>query len=186
VQLKRTRSPAAAAGGGARIGSGRHTNGLGGGTLLVSDLRTLALFVNEARYRTLQRVLGLPRDQANLATAIAVVAIAGTVRERAGGLRIPGPSFGQLAFGSAALKELILGPPKPGTPPVPMFTGLVAVAAGGTLVVALAKSSRGVSAASRAFVRRYGPQARRVRGAISGRARRRVTGEARPPGTRGQ
>lgn len=177
MQVKRTRSPAPAIGGRARSSSVRQTNSLGGGTLLWSDMRTLSLFVNEARYRTLQRVLGLPRDQANLATAIAILAMAQAVRASAGRLSFPGPSFGELALGSAAFKELIVGPPKPGTPPVPMFTGLVAVAAGGTLVVALAKSSRGVSAASRAFVHRYGPQARRVRGAISGRARRLGKGE---------
>jgi hypothetical protein len=138
----------------------------------MSDARTLSLFANEARHRAFERVLGLPRDQANLATAIAILATAEAVRARTARLRVSGPSFGELAFGSAAFRELILGPPKLGAPPMPLFTGLVAIAAGGTLVLALERSSRGVRAATRGFFRRYGNHARRARGAITDGTRR--------------
>ena len=171
MQLNRNRNPAPPAGG-AGPGSLRYGKGLAGGRLLLSDVRTLSLFVNEARYRSLHRMLGLPRDQANLASAIALLALAEATRESAERLHIPGPSFGELAFGSAAFKELILGPPKSGAPPMPMFTGLVAIAAGGSVAAALAKSSSGLRAATRGFVHRYGRHAQQVRGAISSQARR--------------
>jgi hypothetical protein len=151
----------------------RYTRDVTGGRLLLSDVRTLSLFVNEARYRTFERLLGLPRDQANLATAIVLLATIEAIREKTAGLRaVPGPSFGELAFGTAAFKEVILGPPKPGAPEVPLFSGLVAIAAGGTLIVAIGKSANGLRLASRAFVGRYGHHARRAGGAVAGRARR--------------
>ena len=90
----------------------RYRRDVTGGRLLASDVRTLSLFVNEARYRTFERLLGLPRDQANLATAIALLAALEAIRERTARMRdVPGPSFGELAFGTAAFKEVILGPP---------------------------------------------------------------------------
>jgi hypothetical protein len=151
----------------------RYTRDVTGGRLLVSDVRTLSLFVNEARYRTFERVLGLPRDQANLATAIVLLATLEAIRERTTRMRaVPGPSFGELALGTAAFKEVILGPPKPGAPEVPLFSGLVAIAAGGTLIVAIGKSTNGLRSASRAFVGRYGHHARRARSAVAGGARR--------------
>jgi hypothetical protein len=150
----------------------RYGGGLSGGRLLVGDLRTLSMFVNESRYRAFERVLGLPREEANLATAVAILTVAEAMRVRAGRLRLPVPSFGELAFGSAAFKEAILGPPKPGAPAVPMFSGLVAIAAAGTLAAAAGKSLHGMRTASHAFVNRYGQHARRARGAIAGRARR--------------
>ena len=150
----------------------RYGGGLSGGRLLVGDLRTISMFVNESRYRAFERVLGLPREEANLATAVAILATAEAMRVRGGRLRLPVPSFGELAFGSAAFKEAILGPPKPGAPAVPMFSGLVAIAAAGTLAAAAGKSLHGMRTASHAFVNRYGQHARRARGAIAGRARR--------------
>ena len=36
----------------------RYAGGASGGRLLFSDMRTLSLFVNEARYRAFERVLG--------------------------------------------------------------------------------------------------------------------------------
>lgn len=162
MQSKRTRIPEPS----------RYGRGISGGRLLVGDLRTISMFVNEGRYRAFERVLGLPRDEANLATAVAILAMAEAMRLRAGRLRLPLPSFGELAFGSAAFKEAMLGPPKPGAPAVPMFSGLVAIAAAGTLVAGAGKSLHGARAASHAFVHRYGHRARRARGAIAGRARR--------------
>lgn len=153
-------------------GGPRYGGGASGGRLLVSDARTLSLFVNEGRYRAFERVLGLPRDQANLATAVMMVATVDAARRTRGRLKLPGPSFGDFVFANAALRELILGPPKPGAPQVPVFGGLLAVAAGGTIILALGGSLDGVRAAARGFVRRYGRHVRRARGAVTGGARR--------------
>jgi hypothetical protein len=151
----------------------RYARDISGGRLLLSDARTLSLFVNETRYRTFERLLGLPRDQANLATAIVLLATVEAIRKKTARMRaVPGPSFGDFALGTAAFKEVILGPPKPGVTEVPLFSGLVAIAAGGTLIVAIGKSTNGLRSASRAFVGRYGHHARRARSAFAGGARR--------------
>jgi len=150
----------------------RYKRGVSGGRLLLSDLRTLRLFANEARYRGFERTLGLPRDQANLATAVALLAVIEAARQRATRFHVPAPTLSGFAFGNAALREVILGPPKPGAPPVPVFSGLLAIAAGGTVVVAAGKSLGGVRGAARAFAHRYGHHARTARGTIAGKARR--------------
>ena len=160
MHLNRSSSPGS-------TGRPRYATGASGGRLLVSDVRTLSLFVNEARYRGFERVLGLRRDQANLATAVAVIATAEAAHRGRVRLKLPAPSVGAFVFANAGLRELILGPPKPGAPEVPVFGGMLAVAAGGTLIIALGGSLDGVRAAALVFVRRYGRQVRRARGAIT-------------------
>lgn len=129
------------------------------------------MLLNEGRYRALERLLGLPRDQANLATLVAVMALGHVTGRRLRRLRLASPSFPEVAFGSAAIRELMLGPPKPGVPNAPAFSGLAVIAVGGAAAVAITKSTQGIRGASRAFIRRYGYRARRARGAITDRAR---------------
>lgn len=129
------------------------------------------MLLNEGRYRTFERVVGLPRDQANLATLVAVLALGHATGQRLRGLRLAPPSFPEVAFGSAALRELMLGPPKPGVPNAPAFSGLAVIAVGAAAAIAISKSTQGIRGASRAFIGRYGHRARRARGAITDRAR---------------
>jgi hypothetical protein len=143
--------------------------------LLRSDLGALYMLLNESRYRALERLLGLRRDQATLATLVLAAALAETTRGRLRRLRIAPPSFAGVAFGSAALRELTFGPPKPGVPTTPVFSGLAVVVIGGTAGIAITKSTGGIRAASRAFVRRYGHRAERARGAIRNRVRQLTT-----------
>ena len=133
------------------------------------------MLLNEGRYRAFERLLGLRRDQANLATLVLATALAETMRQRLQRMRVGPPSFAGVAFGSAAMRELMLGPAQQGVPNTPVFSGLALVAVGGTALVAVTKSTKGVRAASQAFVRRYGHRAERARGAIRDRARRLTT-----------
>ena len=55
-----------------QVGQAGHTAAeeVYGGNLVVADLRTLLMLVNEARYRALERLFGLPRNQANILTLV--------------------------------------------------------------------------------------------------------------------
>src|SRR5690242_11206986 len=50
--------------------------GAAGIRLLLGDARVAGVVLNETRYRAFERVLGVPRDQANAATAVAALMIA--------------------------------------------------------------------------------------------------------------
>ncbi len=126
---------------------------------------------NEGRYRTFERVLGLARDQANLATVVMMIAAVDAARRSCAPLKLA-PSVGGLVFANAALRERSLLPRQPGAPEVPACGGLLAVAAGGTIILALGGSLDGVRAAVRGFVGRYGHHVRRARGVVTGGARR--------------
>jgi hypothetical protein len=56
---------------------------LGGRRLLLTDLRLAFLFINDARYRAMQRTFGVSREQVNLATVIAVAGLAEALRAQA-------------------------------------------------------------------------------------------------------
>ena len=143
---------------------------VGGARLLVTDLRVGFLLLNEARYRTFERLFGLPRDQANLATLVAAVALAEAAHDKVGWLlqaRTLAPA--ELALGGAVFKELVLGPPKPGRPETPGLALLAAFAlAGGFVAPALVRSARSVRAATHELrsklVRRYRRPARPAAG----------------------
>lgn len=138
-----------------------------GANLLLADLRTLLMLANEARYRTLEQLFGLRRDQANIATLVGTVVLAEAAHARLGRLPPPPtPSPGDLALGTATVRYLMLGPAGDTAPGIPMFGALAALAAGGTVVIPVAaKSVRGVRTAAReigSFVgRRYGHRAAR-------------------------
>ena len=133
----------------------------GGSRLLVTDFRVASLLLNEARYRTFERLFGIPRNQANLATLIAAVVLAEAAHDKLERLRrVPPPTPAELALGGAVFRELVLGPPTAARPVVPGFTLLAAFAvAGGFVAPALARSAHAVRAASHdvwsGAVRRY-------------------------------
>jgi hypothetical protein len=136
-----------------------------GANLLLADLRTVFMLANDARYRTLERVFGLPRPQANIATLVATMVLAEAAHAKLGRLlRAPAPSPGELALGTATVRYLMLGPASDAAPAIPMFGALAAIAAGGTVVIpAAVKSVRGIRSAAREmgsfFGRRYGHHA---------------------------
>ena len=77
--------------------------------LLTSDLTTLALLLNEARYRTMERVFGLTREQANLATGVLLLGVTAATHERAvRALTAPGgPSVPDVALAMGVTREAL-------------------------------------------------------------------------------
>jgi hypothetical protein len=121
------------------------------------------MLLNEARYRTIERVLGIPRDQANLATLIAVLLIADQVRERTRRvLTAPGaPSTGDVLLGAGVLRGVSAAVAGPGASDSPLFGTVITIALlGGPSRRVLIRSLRGIKSSSgRAtvgFRRRYG------------------------------
>jgi hypothetical protein len=99
--------------------------------LLTSDLTTLALLLNEARYRTMQRVFGLSREQANVATVVLLLAATAATHEKAmkavkapGGLTVP-----DVALTVGVAREAMHGVAGPSFDKVPLFGTLLALAA---------------------------------------------------------
>lgn len=141
-----------------------------GGDLLLADLRVAFELVNHARYQALARILGVPREQANLATAVIALmvgeAVQGKFRTLVAAPAVPEPT--DVLLGAATLRELlseVTGLPPEDTPV--LGTVLVAAALAAIARPALNKSARAASklphAARKvshrmnaAFRRRYG------------------------------
>lgn len=134
---------------------------VGGGTLLLADLRSGFMLLNEARYRGCERVLGVPRSQANLVTLVAIALLADATHNKYRQLlAATAPSPGELALGTAAVRQLMLGPRATATPNLGVFGALAAFAIGGRFVIpAAVRSVRGVGHAASTFrsqfARRY-------------------------------
>ena len=131
--------------------------------LLLSDVKLALLLVNEARYRALDRLFGVPRDQANLATLIALGALAHALhgkRERL--LKGPGgPTRADALLGAATLRELLHQTAGQSSEKTPLIETLVAIAVLAHLArPVIRRSSRRVRAISHktrlTFNRRYG------------------------------
>jgi hypothetical protein len=93
----------------------------GGARLLVSDVRVALLLLDEARYRVVNRLFGVERDQSWLVTLIALAVLAQAAHEKSDQmLKGPGgPTRTDMAFGAVGLRELVArisGPPSQDTP----------------------------------------------------------------------
>lgn len=150
------------------------TEGAGGIRLLLSDVRVAGLVLNEARYRALEQLLGVSRDQANAATFVMVLMLAESLHEKGTRLRPALPSLGDTALGLSTVREGIYGLAGPSTRDTPLVGTLVSLA----LVAAIARPGvraavHGVRSSSDrmrvAFRHRYGHLVhharRRTRGA---------------------
>lgn len=113
-----------------QAGTLEEAEGTGGIRLLLADVRVAGMVLNEARYRTLERLLGVPRDQANLATAVVVLMLADVAHEKGKRLlRGPRlPSVGDSALGVAIVREGVAGVIGPSARDAPLATTLVTVA----------------------------------------------------------
>jgi hypothetical protein len=136
---------------------------VGGGRLLVSDIRVGFMVLNEARYRTFERLFGVQRDEANLLTAVALLTAAEAAHERIEQM-LSGPAWpsaGATALGLGVGRELLQEVAGPASRETPLFGSLVTIAVlGGALRPAIKASAHGVAGASRrlsvAFHHRYG------------------------------
>lgn len=135
----------------------------GGGQLLLADMRVASMLANHARHRAVARTFGVSRDQANLATLIAVLLVADKTSDRLTRMlrAQETPSMGEgLLFGASLRAGLgaIVGPP---ARDAPMFGILVSAAVlGTTLGPTVVKSIHGVTTYSHrmalGFHHRYG------------------------------
>jgi hypothetical protein len=77
--------------------------------LLLEDLRIATLLLNAARYRALERWLGLNRTQANLLTVVALATVADAGQRQTARLVAPGaPGAADFALGAAAAESALL------------------------------------------------------------------------------
>jgi hypothetical protein len=148
---------------------------------LETDLRISFLLLNEARYRTLTAVLGIPREQANLATLVMVLVAAEGAQLRARRMVSkppPSPTPGDTALSVAAARELVQSIAGPASRDTSMFGTLVTVAALGGISLPIVRRSMhaarsGMHEFTAAFRHRYGVHAARAAETAS-RARERA------------
>jgi hypothetical protein len=97
--------------------------------LFLGDVAGAILLANEARYRTLQRVLGIRREDANLATVMGVLTLANAVYERAHRPKPPKPptAVADLTIGTGVLRELIYGVAGSASEDTPLAGTLIAL-----------------------------------------------------------
>ncbi len=136
---------------------------VGGARLLVSDVRVAILLLDEARYRVVARLFGVPRDKSLLVTIVALGTVAGAAHGKAAQvLRVPaGPSVADTVMGAAVVRESVHRIAGAWSRDSPFFGTLVAVAVlGASFRPVLGASFRGVKASSHraraGFDHRYG------------------------------
>jgi hypothetical protein len=130
--------------------------------LLVTDLRIVYLLLNEARYRSFERLLGVSREQANAVTLIVLLLWAEGTRGHAQRMReVQPPNRGDVMLGAAVLREGVYGIGGAAADQTRMFGVLIALAVVGRLSVpAIRRGIRGVRTESHRlranFSHRYG------------------------------
>jgi hypothetical protein len=137
---------------------------------LETDLRLAFLLLNEARYRTLESVFGLSRDQANLATLVLLSSLAGSAGQRVHRMMSqppPVPTRGDTVLGVSLMRELVQSIAGPASRDTSTFGTLVAVAAMGGVALPIVRRSiraaeSGLHEVSVAFRHRYGVHAARA------------------------
>ena len=126
------------------------TAGIGAARVFLSDARLVLGVVNEVRHRSLRRMFGASREQANLLTFVVVLTATGVAYEAAVRvIRAPFPMSGSdAAIGGYLVREAGLGIAGPAAREVPLFGTLVAAALIGRVAVPeLRRALRGIRAA---------------------------------------
>jgi hypothetical protein len=109
---------------------------VGGARLLVSDVRTALLLLDEARYSAVRRLFGVSRDQSWAVTLIALAVLAQAAHDKSDQmLKGPGgPTRADVMLGAAGLRELLAGIAGPASQDTPLVATLVAIAVVGAVV----------------------------------------------------
>lgn len=143
-------------------GSTRRREPPGGRELFLIDASAAFALANEARYRTLERVFGIRRADANLLTAVVTLMVANSVYEKVSTARPPRPpSIPDIAIGIGTLRETIYGVAGPASRDTPLGGTLIALAVlGGLVRPPVVRSMRQARTSSqrvyRSFRTRYG------------------------------
>ena len=147
-----------------------------GARLMVSDTRLVFLLLNEARYHTIKRLFGTPREDSAFVTIIAAALLSGAVGSKAAQLvKGPRPSLAGGMLGVGVVNESIRGIAGVAPGDSVLFSTLVAMALAGAAVRPAARASwrgaRRLSHQARAdFDHRYGHLIRPNRARPSGAA----------------
>jgi hypothetical protein len=133
-----------------------------GARLMVSDSRVILLLLNEARYHTIKRLFGTPREDSALVTIIALALLSGAVGSKAAQLvKGPNPSLAGSMLGVGMVNESIRGIAGVAPGDSVLFSTLVAMALAGAAVRPVVRASwRGAKSFSHQaradFDHRYG------------------------------
>jgi hypothetical protein len=110
--------------------------------------------MNEARYRTLERLFGCPKDQANLLTLVAAAVLLEAMRDRwqriVSGPMVP--SQGDVLLGMGSVRELMCSVTGPSLRDTPYLGALITVAfVGRAALPSVIRSIRGIRTGSQRF-----------------------------------
>ncbi len=141
--------------------------------LLLTDARVALLVLNDGRYRAMERLFGLPKEQVNVATAVAGLIVAEAIRGRARRLlKGPALSFPEVALGASSLREGLYAVSGQSPSDTPLVGTLIALGVIGSLARPVVRTTlNGVRESSRqlhgAFNHRYGHVVRHGRRHLS-------------------
>jgi hypothetical protein len=135
----------------------------GGGRLLLTDSRIALLLCDEARHQGIERLFGLPRNQANLATFVAALALAQAAQDGLRRLAAPGgkPTLADGVIGVSMVRELLGRAAGPSSRETPLVGTLITIAFLGAGARAVARRTghavrSGTHRADLGFRHRYG------------------------------
>ena len=133
---------------------------------LETDLRIALLMLNDVRYRAMEGLFGLRRDQVNLASLVLLGMVLHATHQRARSV-VAGPALppaGDAMLGISALRELTQAIAGPASRDTSLFGTLVAIAGVGAVGLPVARRSiraceHGAQRFGSAFRHRYGVHA---------------------------
>jgi hypothetical protein len=133
-------------------------SGVSGGRLLATDLRIATLMLNEARYRLVQRVFAIERNEVNLVSIIALLIMAERTQATSTRLRAQrGPTLAENFMGFGIIREALARVAGPDARDTPLLSTLLAVAVIGATARSGLHGIRGSGhSADVAFHHRYG------------------------------
>jgi hypothetical protein len=162
--------------GGYRSAAGREAGAI---LLLLEDVRVTMLLLNDARYRTLERMLGTTREQANLVTFVAAAVVVDAAQRRTSQIKSPRPP----APTDIALSAAMTGTALSG------LAGMSGIGGPGSLLIAAAliykvvappsrRAARGVARAPFRLRTAVMDQGQRLAAAAAARARAAADGDS--------
>jgi hypothetical protein len=139
---------------------GRTALPAGDRTLFLTDLRLGVLVLNEMRYRAIARLFGVSREQANLVSLVALMLVAGRLRDQIARLNAGPPSSGDTALAGTLLSEVLSGVAGPASRETPWTGALLTLALLAGARPAIKKAAHGMRTNAHrgavSFHRRYG------------------------------
>ncbi len=129
----------------------------GAARLLFGDAIVTVLVANEFRHRAVERVFGVTREQSNSVSVIAMGSLATGVQLNASKMLAAAatpPTLAAMVFGTAMVKEALLGVAGTGSRNVPGFATLLAVGVVGTSAVPLLRAAGSAAGGARDAERR--------------------------------